>query len=141
MKRITALLTALIVLLCALLAAGAVDIYREGMARRAADPTAAIWTREGVTRALRGVAPLALVTLGALAAALLAGVRGELAGKPAARERMEPAKPLPEKRLRLARAALLVAALGFIAAGVLNGGARDVLIKAVNICTECVGLG
>lgn len=28
-----------------------------------------------------------------------------------------------------------------IAAGALNGGLKDVLIKAVNICTECIGLG
>ena len=25
--------------------------------------------------------------------------------------------------------------------GVYNGSARDVLIKAINICTECIGLG
>ena len=34
---------------------------------------------------------------------------------------------------------LLAAAL--IALGVLNGGLRDVLVKAVRICTECIGLG
>lgn len=39
------------------------------------------------------------------------------------------------------RAALYAAALALIAAGVLNGGMRDVLTKAVAICTECVGLG
>ena len=32
-------------------------------------------------------------------------------------------------------------ALAMIAAGVLNGGMRDVLVKAINLCTECVGLG
>nr|WP_251616997.1 CD1871A family CXXC motif-containing protein [Pumilibacter muris] len=32
-------------------------------------------------------------------------------------------------------------AVSFIIAGIFNGGARDVLIKAVNICTECIGLG
>lgn len=36
---------------------------------------------------------------------------------------------------------LVVAAIGLIVAGVLNGSARDVLYKAINICTECVGLG
>ena len=29
----------------------------------------------------------------------------------------------------------------FIVLGVMNGGLRDVLVKAVNICTECIGLG
>ena len=38
-------------------------------------------------------------------------------------------------------AALLAAALLLIVLGVLNGGARDVLAKAVRICSECIGLG
>ncbi len=45
------------------------------------------------------------------------------------------------KRERLVRCLLLLAAAGLIALGVLNGGMRDVLIKAINICTECIGLG
>ena len=36
---------------------------------------------------------------------------------------------------------LIVAAILLIVAGVFNGSARDVLYKAINICTECVGLG
>ena len=38
---------------------------------------------------------------------------------------------------------IVIACLGvlFIAIGVTNGGARDVLVKAINICTECIGLG
>lgn len=32
-------------------------------------------------------------------------------------------------------------AVVFIVVGVLNGGANDVLVKAINICTECIGLG
>lgn len=39
------------------------------------------------------------------------------------------------------RAALYAAAIALIVLGVLNGGMRDVLIKAINICTECIGLG
>lgn len=39
------------------------------------------------------------------------------------------------------RKLLIIIALILIAAGVANGGARDVLVKAVNICTECIGLG
>ncbi len=34
---------------------------------------------------------------------------------------------------------ILIAVL--IIAGAANGGLRDVLIKAINICTECIGLG
>ena len=38
-------------------------------------------------------------------------------------------------------AGLCAAAIGLIVLGVLNGGARDVLAKAVKICSECIGLG
>ena len=36
---------------------------------------------------------------------------------------------------------LIVAAIAFIVMGIFNGGARDVLYKAAEICTECIGLG
>lgn len=39
------------------------------------------------------------------------------------------------------RIALAVIAVAFIIWGVLNGSARAVFIKAINICTECIGLG
>ena len=39
------------------------------------------------------------------------------------------------------RAVLFAAAVCFIIAGIFNGSMRDVLYKAVKICTECVGLG
>lgn len=42
---------------------------------------------------------------------------------------------------RALRAALWIVALALIVAGIANGGLRDVLYKAKNICTECIGLG
>jgi len=39
------------------------------------------------------------------------------------------------------RILLLATAVCFMVLGVLNGGMRDVFVKAVNICTECIGLG
>ncbi|MDE7082253.1 MAG: hypothetical protein K2O89_00940 [Clostridia bacterium] len=39
------------------------------------------------------------------------------------------------------RLLVAVVAVTFIVLGVFNGGARDVFIKAINICTECIGLG
>lgn len=36
---------------------------------------------------------------------------------------------------------IVVIAVVFIVVGVFNGGAEDTLQKAVNICTECIGLG
>ena len=38
-------------------------------------------------------------------------------------------------------AALFALGLLLVVLGVLNGGARDVLAKAVKICSECIGLG
>ena len=43
--------------------------------------------------------------------------------------------------LLVVRIAVGVIAITFIVVGVFNGGANDVLIKAINICTECIGLG
>lgn len=39
------------------------------------------------------------------------------------------------------RGCVFVIAVVFIIVGIINGGAKDVLVKAVNICTECIGLG
>lgn len=50
-----------------------------------------------------------------------------------------------EKKARLAktaaRAVVFALAVGLLALGAANGGMRDVLVKAINICTECIGLG
>ena len=46
-----------------------------------------------------------------------------------------------EKKIAIARLAVLCLGILFIILGVMNGGSRDVLIKAINICTECIGLG
>ncbi len=45
------------------------------------------------------------------------------------------------KALWIIRGALGVCALTFIIVGIFNGGAGDVLRKAINICMECIGLG
>lgn len=39
------------------------------------------------------------------------------------------------------RIAVFAVAVAFIIWGILNGGADDVLIKAINICRECIGIG
>ena len=59
----------------------------------------------------------------------------------AAGVRPEP-KAAPQGRSVAAlQIALIALAAALIVAGVFNGSARDVLYKAINICTECVGLG
>lgn len=54
----------------------------------------------------------------------------------------QPSAPAPKAfPLTAVRVTIFAAAAAFIVLGVMNGGLRDVLIKAINICTECIGLG
>ena len=46
-----------------------------------------------------------------------------------------------QKRRYILLACLTVVSLALIVAGRMAGGAADVLTKAINICTECIGLG
>ena len=45
------------------------------------------------------------------------------------------------KTVMIVRFAVLAAAMLCIILGMFNGSMRDVLYKAINICTECIGLG
>lgn len=45
------------------------------------------------------------------------------------------------RNLRTLRTVILVLAVVFLIFGYFTGGTTDVLTKAINICTECVGLG
>lgn len=76
----------------------------------------------------------------------------EICGRSAAREIVQgknaavgkkPVDP-PDRHSRClpaVRIVLYAAAVALVVLGILNGGMRDVLIKAINICTECIGLG
>ena len=46
-----------------------------------------------------------------------------------------------KKQVILTRIIVLVIALGLLTVGIFGDGLADVLTKAVNICTECIGLG
>lgn len=45
------------------------------------------------------------------------------------------------KKLRITRCAILAIGVFFLVYGFIAGGTADVLAKAINICTECIGLG
>ena len=49
--------------------------------------------------------------------------------------------PETARRRVLIRRVLLIAAVCFVILGIMNGSMKDVLVKAIRICTECVGLG
>ena len=56
-------------------------------------------------------------------------------------EALAPCNCKRTKIITSVRIALVAIALIFIVAGIFNGGMDDVLSKAINICTECIGLG
>lgn len=133
----------LTLLLCAALCLTVLGLYREGLAARQASGSAAapIFTREAMWAGLLRLWPLGAAWLAGMLAAAVFGGKA-----PVRRPKIAPlpgpmSSPTETRPLRLFRAALFAAALTLIALGVLNGGLSDVLIKAVHICTECIGLG
>ena len=98
------------------------------------------FTREKAAEKLALLLPLLAVTL---LWAVIGGVLGIRDGHQDAPNAYKGDMPGPaaSSAVPRVRLVLLIAAAGLIAAGVLNGGLRDVLIKAINICTECIGLG
>ena len=74
------------------------------------------------------------------------GIKDEDAEKPVKNVKKEKENGIgvpvraPEKKWVL-QAVIVVVAAALIVAGVINQSARDVLYKAIRICTECIGLG
>ena len=88
---------------------------------------------------MKAALPVFLVLLCALAVSIVSGVKPKTGKASKNAVRMKPqAEP---KHVNTLRAVVVIAAVLLIIAGILNGGALDVLVKAINICTECVGLG
>ena len=100
---------------------------------------------------LRVLLPFGAVGLGALAVTSVLRERHVLLEIEAAQARIKEerggnaaAKPdatASGKGRTALQAIVVVVAAALIVMGALNGGARDVLVKAITICTECVGLG
>ena len=140
-ERILLILTAAVcVALALLLAAGAVGIYAEGSARRAEDPLANIYTAENVAEKLKSLAPVIILATVLFVVGIVLGVRDPNAENPAKGSGLIKPKDDP-KHKPFIQTALVILAAAFILLGALNGSAHDVLVKAINICTECIGLG
>ena len=127
----------LAVIIAGWLVVSATEIYTDGLARKISDPLERIYTREVVSEKLAPIVPLFVIFAVLTSAGLIAGVHATAKNK-INRDFM---LSRPRKFSKTLQILLLIAAVGFIVAGVFNGSARDVLYKAVNICTECVGLG
>jgi len=129
----------LYILLAVLLIAAVIGIYREGVAAKAEDVLAWIFSREKIAESFRLIRPLFYITVGVSAAGLILGVKDEKGLKPVKGGRVQ--NPAPASREKILRIVLLIAAVCLLAVGVYNGSAMDVLGKAINVCTECIGLG
>ena len=138
-KILPILLAVCCIALAVILAAGAVVLYVNGAARRAENPLESIYTAEKAGQVMKAALPVFLVLLCALAVSIVSGVKPKTGKASKNAVRMKPqAEP---KHVNTLRAVVVIAAVLLIIAGILNGGALDVLVKAINICTECVGLG
>ena len=137
----TLLLAALLILTCA-------DIYLTGNApsnrTEAGVLMEPVFSRDIAAERLGKISWAVILWIVSLAAAVTGCiVRPAEARGGSGRGRARRMEPLPEQGRRTGRlrAALYALAALLIAAGILNGGMRDVLVKAINICTECIGLG
>ncbi len=135
-------------IIAAFFATSALIIYNKGLAVKAADPTAWIYTREIAGKYLLICLPVIVVTLVMAFVGIFAGIRDDSQDKPVKNIDMKKAKELDDNGrkkqatvLTIVRVAVLVVAVTLIVVGIFNGSMRDVLIKAATICTECVGLG
>lgn len=149
-RRTQLLLAAATVLLAALLIWQCASIYLEGTAAENMPQPGVylrpVYSRETVARHLGQIWWGIALWVAALVAAIACRkgeskqtARGEKTVRRAPERKPEPQRT--RKHENAWRVALYAAAVGLIAAGVVNGGARDVLVKAAQICTECIGLG
>ena len=138
-----------------LTACSAVSIYLKGAAYQAQEhPEAWIFTREKAMEAFGTFAPVLVLAVAVTLFCVVKGIRDDSQDKPVAdpdlisiykaereTERDIQAEAAKTKKLRTVQITVLIAAVIFVIAGIFNGSMEDMLIKAINICTECVGLG
>ena len=136
-KAANAVLIILTLTLALLFAACAIDIYRDGIQARRLRADADIYTPDAISSRFRIIRPF----LAAWFIALLANCVFKLHDGEDEKKTDGKNDGVPVYGPLWLRYALLGLALVLTVLGILNGGLRDVLVKAVNICTECIGLG
>ena len=142
-KPLLILQTVLCIVTAIVLSVSALVIYVNGSALKASDPLSPIYTREKVVRALIPVVILIGIGLILMIISFAKGIRDENAQRPAKNVKIsrKPASKKTNKAVNILRIVILLLAVIFIVLGANNGSANDVFGKAVNICTECIGLG
>ena len=144
-KIMAAVMSVMTVLLAVCLAAGILHLYMDGLARQqAAGPAEPVFTAQAISAMIRRISPVFWAWFACVVFSLLSGWLTPEKYQ-ASRDypmQMKSGEPegtsVPRNAVRLI---LFAAALVLLVLGVRNGGLRDVLFKAINICTECIGLG
>ena len=142
-KTIGIVITVLSIGTAAALIAAAVNLYLTGSraAKESGDPALAIYTAEAIRAAFRPIAPVVYAFLLSLAAGIVYRAFTEEKNGISAPRPVKKGKPANKKAVAVLRIAVAAAAVILIILGIAGGGLRDVLVKAVKICMECVGLG
>ena len=155
-KKIMLYINSALYSLWAILTAGsAISIYLKGAAYQAqGHPEAWIFTREKAMEAFGTFVPVLALAVVMTLICVIKGIRDDSQDKPVAdpdlisiykaereTERDVQAEAAKAKKLQVVKITLLIAAVIFVIAGIRNGSMEDTLIKAINNCTECVGLG
>jgi hypothetical protein len=146
MNKKTVLLT-IEALLCVITAAVLIvldlSIYMKGLAARAENPMANIYTAEAIADKAVFVLPLfVLIALVTILSTFLS-VRDDNQDKAATGIDIgkNVANTGADNITNKVRLTVLALAIIFIIIDIFNGSMSDVLIKASKICTECIGLG
>ena len=149
-KMLLMIQSLLCILVAGLLAAAAISLYTDGGGELAEGEVLHRYTRERAGAKLLPILPVFIIALLVTAAGRIMGIRDENAEKPIQRDqilsgsdsvRESAVRSRADRKTVIVRTAVLVVALFLIIAGILNGGAGDVLAKGVTICAECIGLG
>ena len=117
-------------------------IYFEGLSEQESDPMAQIYTVDAVVDHAMIICPVIIVSLIVTAILLILKIKDPHSARavnvPGIRTNAAGGR---SSATVIARTVILVIAVAFIIAGILNGSIMDVFVKASKICTECIGLG
>ncbi len=133
-------------LLCVLSAAGLIVadlvIYFRGVSKQGSDPMAQIYTVDAIADHAVIIIPVIIISLIVTVVLLILNIKDPNADRavnvPVIRTNTTEKKSYVTV---IARTVILVIAVAFIIAGIINGSIYDVFVKASKICTECIGLG